>query len=276
MAGVRSSGKRPRPLDFRPPATSPPLPCRGHSRRSAAWHGMRCTNRAACGGHTAAHGPGPLPGSPPYGVRVMVRAVSVTCPGQRRTPARRRPKESAERGGAASARRGPSPRPRWRRVRPRRRGHPCGSTGWASHEWERRLTGISERPCSAPLRRSSTPRARAGCRRAVARHAGVSPNAPYRHCHDKEALLAALATRGFTELGERLAAAAPGDDPARSSSPWRARRSTTRSTTRGCTASCSGSPAALTPTPSPPPTRRSPSWRSASRRSRNVSGARRC
>ncbi|MEU8477254.1 TetR/AcrR family transcriptional regulator [Streptomyces hygroscopicus] len=49
--------------------------------------------------------------------------------------------------------------------------------------------------------------------RAVARHAGVSPNAPYRHYRDKEALLAALATRGFTELGERLATAAPGNDP---------------------------------------------------------------
>lgn len=49
--------------------------------------------------------------------------------------------------------------------------------------------------------------------RAVARHAGVSPNAPYRHYRDKETLLAALATRGYTELGERLAEAAPGDDP---------------------------------------------------------------
>ncbi|GAA3656496.1 TetR/AcrR family transcriptional regulator [Streptomyces iranensis] len=49
--------------------------------------------------------------------------------------------------------------------------------------------------------------------RAVARHAGVSPNAPYRHYRDKEALLAALATRGFTELGERLAAVAPGKEP---------------------------------------------------------------
>ncbi|MCQ8187278.1 TetR/AcrR family transcriptional regulator [Streptomyces rugosispiralis] len=49
--------------------------------------------------------------------------------------------------------------------------------------------------------------------RAVARHAGVSPNAPYRHYRDKEALLAALATRGFTELGERLAGVAPGEHP---------------------------------------------------------------
>ncbi|MFJ6637116.1 TetR/AcrR family transcriptional regulator [Streptomyces sp. NPDC091376] len=36
--------------------------------------------------------------------------------------------------------------------------------------------------------------------RAVARRAGVSPNAPYRHYPDKEALLAALATHGFHEL----------------------------------------------------------------------------
>ncbi|MFJ8000967.1 TetR/AcrR family transcriptional regulator [Streptomyces sp. NPDC096310] len=47
--------------------------------------------------------------------------------------------------------------------------------------------------------------------RAVARHAGVSANAPYRHYRDKEALLAALATHGFTELKARFEAAA--DDP---------------------------------------------------------------
>ncbi|MFC3998391.1 TetR/AcrR family transcriptional regulator [Nocardiopsis sediminis] len=40
--------------------------------------------------------------------------------------------------------------------------------------------------------------------RAVARHAGVSPNAPYRHYRDKEALLAALAAHGFTELAARI------------------------------------------------------------------------
>ncbi|MFE3827607.1 TetR/AcrR family transcriptional regulator [Streptomyces sp. NPDC059092] len=43
--------------------------------------------------------------------------------------------------------------------------------------------------------------------RAVARHAGVSANAPYRHYRDKDALLAALAAHGFAELGERLEAA---------------------------------------------------------------------
>ncbi|MFI6699525.1 TetR/AcrR family transcriptional regulator [Streptomyces sp. NPDC050509] len=47
--------------------------------------------------------------------------------------------------------------------------------------------------------------------RAVARHAGVSANAPYRHYQDKEALLAALATHGFTELKARFEAAT--DDP---------------------------------------------------------------
>jgi AcrR family transcriptional regulator len=36
--------------------------------------------------------------------------------------------------------------------------------------------------------------------RAVARRAGVSANAPYRHYRDKDALLAALATRGFQNL----------------------------------------------------------------------------
>lgn len=44
--------------------------------------------------------------------------------------------------------------------------------------------------------------------RAVARRAGVSPNAPYRHYADKEALLAALATYGFGRLADRLEAAA--------------------------------------------------------------------
>ncbi|WP_244967373.1 TetR/AcrR family transcriptional regulator [Streptomyces cacaoi] len=55
--------------------------------------------------------------------------------------------------------------------------------------------------------------------RAVARHAGVSPNAPYRHYRDKDALLAALAAHGFTELAARLTdavahPAAPGADGA--------------------------------------------------------------
>jgi AcrR family transcriptional regulator len=43
--------------------------------------------------------------------------------------------------------------------------------------------------------------------RAVARRAGVSPTAPYRHYEDKEALLAALATYGFAQLADRLDAA---------------------------------------------------------------------
>ncbi|MEU6668284.1 TetR/AcrR family transcriptional regulator [Streptomyces sp. NPDC046727] len=43
--------------------------------------------------------------------------------------------------------------------------------------------------------------------RAVARRAGVSPNAPYRHYPDKEALLAALAVHGFHELRGTLLAA---------------------------------------------------------------------
>src|ERR1700733_1843655 len=36
--------------------------------------------------------------------------------------------------------------------------------------------------------------------REVARRAGVSHNAPYRHFRDKDALLAAVATEGFLEL----------------------------------------------------------------------------
>lgn len=43
--------------------------------------------------------------------------------------------------------------------------------------------------------------------RALAREAGVSPTAPYRHFENRTALLAALATEGFRELEERMLAA---------------------------------------------------------------------
>ena len=50
--------------------------------------------------------------------------------------------------------------------------------------------------------------------RALARRAGVSPRAPYRHFADKEALLTALAVEAFGAFGEALAvadaSAAPG------------------------------------------------------------------
>src|ERR1700737_2770927 len=45
--------------------------------------------------------------------------------------------------------------------------------------------------------------------RAVARRAGVSPAAPYRHYADREALVAAIAAVGYRELAERLAEAHP-------------------------------------------------------------------
>ncbi len=45
--------------------------------------------------------------------------------------------------------------------------------------------------------------------RAVARRAGVSPAAPYRHYTDREALVSAVAAVGYRELAERLAAAHP-------------------------------------------------------------------
>jgi AcrR family transcriptional regulator len=45
--------------------------------------------------------------------------------------------------------------------------------------------------------------------RAVARRAGVSPAAPYRHYDDREALVSAIAAVGYRELAERLAAAHP-------------------------------------------------------------------
>ncbi len=51
--------------------------------------------------------------------------------------------------------------------------------------------------------------------RALARTIGVSQTAPYRHFKDKNELLAALATRGYRVLLERLQAAGleAGDDP---------------------------------------------------------------
>jgi AcrR family transcriptional regulator len=45
--------------------------------------------------------------------------------------------------------------------------------------------------------------------RAVARRAGVSPAAPYRHYADREALISAIAAIGYDELAGRLAAAHP-------------------------------------------------------------------
>jgi AcrR family transcriptional regulator len=42
--------------------------------------------------------------------------------------------------------------------------------------------------------------------RDVARRAGVSHNAPYRHFPDRDALLAALAAEGFERLGEAMSA----------------------------------------------------------------------
>ncbi len=48
--------------------------------------------------------------------------------------------------------------------------------------------------------------------RAVARAAGVSAMAPYRHFADKAALLGAVADRGFDELRDRLRRADDGED----------------------------------------------------------------
>jgi AcrR family transcriptional regulator len=50
--------------------------------------------------------------------------------------------------------------------------------------------------------------------REVARRAGVSHNAPYRHFHDKQDLLATVAAQGFDRLTESmLQALAPGSTP---------------------------------------------------------------
>lgn len=45
--------------------------------------------------------------------------------------------------------------------------------------------------------------------RAVARRAGVSPTAPYRHYADRDALISAVAAVGYRELADHLAAAHP-------------------------------------------------------------------
>jgi AcrR family transcriptional regulator len=45
--------------------------------------------------------------------------------------------------------------------------------------------------------------------RAVARRAGVSPTAPYRHYADRDALLSSVAAVGYRELAEQLAATHP-------------------------------------------------------------------
>jgi len=47
--------------------------------------------------------------------------------------------------------------------------------------------------------------------RAIARLAGVSPAAPYRHFPERESILAALAEEGLVALGDRMAAAARED-----------------------------------------------------------------
>src|SRR5580704_725515 len=44
--------------------------------------------------------------------------------------------------------------------------------------------------------------------RAVARRAGVSPGAPYRHYADRDALISAVAAEGYRELAGHLAAVA--------------------------------------------------------------------
>src|ERR1700747_2060815 len=49
--------------------------------------------------------------------------------------------------------------------------------------------------------------------RAVARRAGVSPAAPYRHYADREALASAVAAIGYRELAARLGAAHPMPSP---------------------------------------------------------------
>jgi len=51
--------------------------------------------------------------------------------------------------------------------------------------------------------------------RAVARRAGVSPMAPYRHYSDREALLAAVAVRGVVDLKTALEAADAQAEPGR-------------------------------------------------------------
>ncbi len=75
--------------------------------------------------------------------------------------------------------------------------------------------------------------------RAVARRAGVSATAPYRHYADREALVSAVAAEGYRELAGYLAAAhpAPSTPDARrptTSPPSPSPTSGSHSTTRHC------------------------------------------
>ncbi|MEM9944940.1 MAG: TetR/AcrR family transcriptional regulator [Cyanobacteria bacterium P01_D01_bin.36] len=66
---------------------------------------------------------------------------------------------------------------------------------------------------SAALKILETKDAKSISLREVARQAGVSHTAPYRHFEDKAALLAAVAEEGFAEFGQYLRAALVPTDP---------------------------------------------------------------
>ena len=71
--------------------------------------------------------------------------------------------------------------------------------------------------------------------RAVARRAGVSANAPYRHYRDKDELLAALATTWLSRICESSCPTPTRRlPPARSSWPWGGATCATRWSIRAC------------------------------------------
>ena len=72
---------------------------------------------------------------------------------------------------------------------------------------------LGERLVDAALSLLAEQGAEAISLRGVASRVGVSAMAPYRHYADKEALLAAVAARGFTQLNERVHAAIAGVAP---------------------------------------------------------------
>ncbi len=118
------------------------------------------------------------------------------------------------------------PRPPIRRAPPRRI---AGARGASKHPGTRASRGTSRAAAPTAYHHGDLPNAlvaaaldlirEAGLEgltlRAVARRAGVSEAAPYRHFADKDALLAAVAEQGFLALGRKMDAEAsrePGAD----------------------------------------------------------------
>ncbi len=83
----------------------------------------------------------------------------------------------------------------------------------SSFQVGRLRTRSGRNSCSGPFRFCSRLIVAAFTLREIARRAGVSHNAPYRHFRDKDALLAAVAAQGFRELTRAMRV--PGERPSK-------------------------------------------------------------